>query len=98
MADQFPPFLWSGPDACVRYANDFAAVAKRARLVALGATVRSTTTIPAGSRLYAVTRVTLTPTVAGRDPSPEDGIWTFVLLRAPRGWKIASMSWGTLAH
>ncbi len=93
--DEFPPYLWTGRDACARFARAFAAVARHARLTSMTAATKATVVTRSPGRVYVTARVTLTPVVRG-DPMPENGTWTFVLVRSPHGWKIASMAWGTL--
>jgi hypothetical protein len=95
VVDEFPPFLWTGPDACARYANAFAAVTKHVNVTAFTERTRSTTVTRAPGRILVVTHVTRTPYVAG-DAKPEDGTWTFVLTRSARGWTIASLTWSAL--
>ncbi len=96
VVDEFPPHLWTGHDACARFANDFGVLARRVHLTSITAETTSSVVTRSPGRVYAIAQVTLTP-VVGDKPMPEHGTWTFVLVRSPRGWKIASMTWGTLA-
>jgi ketosteroid isomerase-like protein len=95
VVDEFPPYLWTAPGACTRFARDFSAVARDAHLTGITAVTKATVVTRSLGRVYAVTRVTLTLLVGGKTVR-EDGTWTFVVMRSGGAWKIASMTWATI--
>jgi hypothetical protein len=96
--DEFPPYSWRGPDACVRWATAFKAFITQAKLSAFQTTVAPMPFIDvSGNRAYMVAQVTFTAMMAGKRV-PDVGTWTFVLVKSGTAWKITSLAWGTLHH
>lgn len=96
VVDEFSPYMWSGADACVRWAAGFKAFAKQAKLTNFKGTVlpKPFTDI-SGPRTYMVARVRFDALLDGK-PISEEGTWTFVVVKTGAVQKIASLSWGTL--
>jgi hypothetical protein len=98
VVDEFPPYSWRGPDACVRWATAFKAFIAQAKLSAFQTTIAPNPFIDvSGDRAYLVAQVTFTAMMAGKRV-PDAGTWTFVLAKSGTGWKITSLAWGTLHH
>jgi hypothetical protein len=91
--DDFPPHAWSGPTACADWWNAFVGANKKndmswgTLLLGTGWHVAVT-----ANRGYTVFPATYTYRVKGR-PAKDSGIFTLVLIRAPRGWRIVAWSW-----
>jgi ketosteroid isomerase-like protein len=98
IVDEFPPYSWSGPDTCVRWAAAFKAFAAQAKLSGFRGTVAPQPFIDVtGNLAYVVAKVTFNATMSGK-PMSEQGTWTFVVSKSGTGWKITSLAWGTLHH
>lgn len=96
--DEFAPYVWSGADACARWAAAFKAFAAKMKMGGFKATVSpNPITDVSGSRAYVVAKVKFDGTMAGK-PISENGSWTFVAVKSGAGWKITSLAWGTLDH
>ena len=94
--DEFPPYVWTGEEACVKWSADFVAFAKQIKLTNMHATLAPKPFVDmGGGRIYVTTRATGTAMFAGK-PMTEAGTWTFVLVKDGNAWKAASLSWGTL--
>ena len=98
IVDEFAPYAWSGPDACVKWAAAFKAFAKQYKIANFKAAVLGTPfTDVSGTRAYMTARMSFHATMAGK-PIPEEGTWTFVLTKAGGSWKITQQDWGVLHH
>jgi Domain of unknown function (DUF4440) len=96
--DEFPPYSWKGPDACVRWAAAFKAFITQAKLTKFQTTVAPNPFIDvSGDHAYLVAQVTFSAMMAGKRV-PDAGSWTFVLVKSGSAWKITSLAWGTLHH
>jgi hypothetical protein len=98
VVDEFSPYLWSGADACVRWAAGFKAFAKQIKLTNVKGTVAPKPfTDVSGARTYLVARVTFAGLMDGK-PISEQGTWTFVVVKTGAAQKITALAWGTLHH
>jgi ketosteroid isomerase-like protein len=98
VVDEFAPYSWSGPDACVRWAAGFKAFAAHLKLTGFKGTAAPNPFVDVtGSHAYLTSKVTFNATMSGK-PISEQGTWTFVLAKSGTAWKITSMAWGTLHH
>jgi ketosteroid isomerase-like protein len=98
VVDEFAPYSWSGPDACVRWAAAFKTFAAQAKLSGFKSKVAPNPfTDVTGGRAYVVAQVTFSAAMSGK-PMSEAGTWTFVLVKSGAGWKAMSLAWGTLHH
>ena len=98
VVDEFPPYSWRGPDACVRWATAFKAFIAQAKLTSFQTTIAPNPFVDvSGNHAYLVAQVTFTAMMAGKRV-PDVGTWTFVLVKSGTGWKITSLAWGTLHH
>ena len=96
--DEFPPYSWSGPDACARWSAAFKAFAAKLKLSGFKGKVAPKPFIDVGgNNAYVVAKMTFDAMMAGK-PMSEQGTWTFVAAKAGTGWKITSIAWGTLHH
>jgi hypothetical protein len=96
--DEFPPYSWSGPDACVRWSAAFKVFAAKLKLSGFkGSIAPKPFTDVSGNHGYLTANVTLHAMMSGK-PLTEQGTWTFVAVKAATGWKITSIAWGTLHH
>ncbi len=98
VVDEFAPYAWSGPDACVKWAAAFKAFATQYKMANFKAAVVGTPfTDVSGTHAYMTARMSFHATMAGK-PIPEEGTWTFVLTKAGGSWKITQQDWGVLHH
>lgn len=92
--DEYPPYVWSGPGAREKWAQDFGAHAARNEisdgLVKLGAPVHVEVT---GDRAYAVMRADYSFKMKGREIKEVDAIWTVTLQKIDAAWRINGFSW-----
>jgi hypothetical protein len=96
--DEFSPYSWSGPDACIRWAAAFKAFATQMKMSGFKGMVAPKPFIDVtGNRAYVVGNVTFHATMSGTAIS-EQGTWTLVLMKSGAAWKITSLAWGTLHH
>lgn len=96
--DEFAPYSWSGPDACVKWAAAFKVFAAQIKLSGVKGTAAPKPFIDvSGNHAYVVAKVTFGGTMAGK-PMSEQGTWTFVVMKSGDAWTITSMAWGTLHH
>jgi hypothetical protein len=96
--DEFAPYTWSGPDACVRWAAAFKVFAAQAKLTGFkGAAAPNPFIDVTGSRAFMTAKVTFHAAMSGKAMT-EEGTWTFVLAKSGTSWKITSLAWGTLHH
>ena len=98
VVDEFAPYSWSGPDACVRWSAAFKTFAAQLKLTGFKGTIAPMPfTDVSGSHGYITAKVTLHAMLSGK-PISEQGTWAFVAAKAGTGWKITSVAWGTLHH
>ena len=98
VVDEFPPYSWTGADACVRWATAFKAFVAQAKLSGFQTTIAPKPFIDvSGNHAYLVAQVTFTAMMDGKR-IPDVGTWTFVLAKSGTAWKITSLAWGTLHH
>jgi ketosteroid isomerase-like protein len=96
--DEFPPYSWSGADACARWAAAFKVFAASLKLTNLKATVKANPFVDvSGTHAYLVAQVKFDAMMAGK-PVPEEGTWTFVCVKSGGAWKVTNLTWGTLHH
>ena len=94
--ENYPPFIFSGKDAVVRWEVGFRTHAE-GRLTDLTAKFGPAEDFSvAGSRAYFVLPTTWTGRSEGK-PFEEFGAWSFVLDRTGAGWKILGYGWGVTA-
>ncbi|MBC5800898.1 MAG: hypothetical protein GIX03_03725 [Candidatus Eremiobacteraeota bacterium] len=97
VVDDFPPYTWSGPDACRRW---FAALQKS--LSATGTTgLKVTEATPVfsdatPSRTYIVLAMRLSMNVKHKTAS-QAGDWTLVLHKRGSTWRVATAAWAQRA-
>lgn len=93
ITDEFAPFHWTSGDVGTQWStrfttsNDAAGITKP--FIVLGA---PTEYVVSTTRAYVVFPGRFTPLVHGK-PFVETGYWTFVLVKASAGWKVASQAW-----
>jgi hypothetical protein len=93
IADEFAPFIWTGPNAQDRFFADFGKTLAELKMT----DTKLVTGEPkylyvAGARAYAVVPLKITANIAGK-PYNESGWMTITLLQSNGVWKIASQSW-----
>jgi len=92
--DEFPPYTWSGADACAGWLAAFKAFALHVKLTKLkGAVVGTPFVDAAGARGYVTARVHFTADIDGK-PLTDDGTWTMVVTRTSGEWKATHIAWG----
>jgi len=94
--DEFPPYAWSGPNACSDWANDFDANARKKALtdpvVKLG---KPRHVDVAGDRAYVVVPANYKYKVKGKATTQAGSTLTVALQRTAAGWRITAWSWST---
>jgi ketosteroid isomerase-like protein len=96
--DEYPPYSWSGADACPRWAAAFKAFAAQIKLTNPKVTVKPNPFVDvSGNRAYVTAQVRVDAVVAGK-PLSDEGTWAFVLTKSGGTWKVTSMAWGVLHH
>jgi ketosteroid isomerase-like protein len=96
--DHVPPYVFRGPTACQ---DEWDAVLAWITREKIAVTDYSSLGDPAfvdetPDRVYAVYPATAALSRRGKRQI-ERGLWTFVVRREPAGWRIASVTWSTLA-
>lgn len=98
IVDEFPPYSWSGPDACVRWSAAFKAFTASLKMSGFKSIFAPHPYIDAsGVHGYVVAKVNFTGMMAGK-PIGDEGTWTFVLAKSGTAWKITSIAWGATKH
>jgi hypothetical protein len=96
--ENFAPFIFAGAGAVGRWEAGFRAHAARGRLTGLVAALGPAQDFrAAGGRAYFCLPTTWTGQ-SGGEPFEEHGAWSFVLVRAGRGWRILGYGWGVTAY
>jgi hypothetical protein len=92
--ENFPPFVFAGRDAAVRWERGFRKHAMAGALTNLAAEFAPAQDFSADrSRAFFVLPTIWTGHASGF-PFRERGAWSFVLLRSGRGWRILGYGWG----
>jgi len=96
VVDEFAPYVWSGADACAKWAAAFKAFAAQMKITNPKGTVKPNPLVDiSGNRAYMTAQLRFDATMAGK-PVPEEGTWTFVLVKSGGAWKVTNLAWGTL--
>lgn len=94
--DEFPPYAWSGGNACSDWANDFDADAKKKGLTdPFVKLARPRHVEVVGDRGYVVVPATYTYKKQGKAASQKGATLTVALQRTPAGWRITAWAWST---
>jgi ketosteroid isomerase-like protein len=98
VVDEFAPYAWNGPDACVKWAAAFKAFAAQMKLTNPKATIKPKPFVDtSATAAYMTAQMRFAGTLAGK-PFSEEGTWTFVLVKSGTGWKITHQVFGVLHH
>jgi ketosteroid isomerase-like protein len=98
VVDEFPPYAWNGPGACVKWAAGFKAFAAQVKLTHPKATIKPKPFVDmSGTAAYMTAQMRFEGVLAGK-PFSEEGTWTFVLVKSGAGWKITHQVFGVLHH
>jgi ketosteroid isomerase-like protein len=98
VVDEFPPYSWNGPDACVKWAAAFKAFAVQMKLTNPKATIKPKPFVDtSATAAYMTAEMRFAGMLAGK-PFSEEGTWTFVLVKSGGGWKITHQVFGVLHH
>jgi ketosteroid isomerase-like protein len=96
LVDDFPPFVWQGPDGCAKWWSDNQALAKAEALtdekVILGKPLRLSVT---GDHAYLITRDDFIFAAKGKRMKETGAIHTFVLQKSASGWRVSSETWAS---
>jgi hypothetical protein len=91
--ENFPPYLFTGPNAAKRWESEFRAhvQGELANLVVRFGEPHDFSRY--GDRIYVVLPTTWSGRYRGKN-FEESGAWSFVLEKEPAGWRIVAYAWG----
>lgn len=92
--DEFAPFVWHGAGACATWMKDYDADASRRGItdgvVTLGTPLHVDVD---GNRAYLVIPSTYAFKLKGKAVKETGSLFTFAMLKGPKGWHIVGWSW-----
>ena len=92
--DEFPPYVWHGARACIDWADDFAADAKKNGITDPVVTLGKPRNVDVtGDRAYLVIPANYKFKVKGKPASETGSIFTVALRKWPTGWRITGWAW-----
>jgi len=92
--DEFAPYLWSGADACGRWAADFDADAKKRGVEPLKVTLGKARHVDVvGDRAYVVAPASYSYKLKGKPRTERGATMTLALQKSGSDWKIVAWSW-----
>lgn len=92
--DEFPPHEWHGEGACMNWANDYEADAKKNRITDGVVTLGTPKYVDiSGDRAYVVIPSNYTFKKKGKRFAEMGSMFTFALQRESAGWRIVGWSW-----
>jgi len=92
--DEFPPFAWSGPNACDEWAKDFDAAAKKDGMTDAKVWMGAPTTVDvAGDRAYVIAPTKFSYKVKGKATTEPPARLTIALQKKGNDWKIVAWTW-----
>jgi hypothetical protein len=92
--DEFPPHEWHGTNACMTWANDFAADAKKKGLTDFVVTLGNPRHVDVtADHAYVVVAANLAYKEKGRPGKEVGSMMTFALQKDTLGWRITGWSW-----
>jgi hypothetical protein len=92
--DEFPPFVWQGKDACVRWNTDLEAFNKSIGLTPEGMKRGKPRRIDvSGNYAYVVVPVDYTYTEQGKAGMEKGALLTVALRKEAAGWRITGWAW-----
>ncbi len=98
VVDEFPPYQWTGADACGKDYDAFAVWAKQVKLTKPHGVIVGTPYVDtSGSHGYVSFHVHNTGLIAGK-PAVDDGVFSIVATKTGGSWKITTMAWALLHH
>ena len=94
IVDEFAPFVWHGGGACAMWIKDYDADAARRGItdgvVTLGTPLHVDVD---GNRAYVVIPSTYAFKLRGKAVRETGSLFTFAMLKGPKGWRIVGWSW-----
>ena len=94
IVDEFAPFVWHGTGACATWMKDYDADAARRGItdgvVTLGTPLHVDVD---GNRAYLVIPSTYAFKLKGKAVKETGSLFTFAMLKGPKGWRIVGWSW-----
>jgi hypothetical protein len=94
IVDEFAPFVWHGTGACATWMKDYDTDAARRGItdgvVTLGTPLHVDVD---GNRAYLVIPSTYAFKLKGKAIKETGSLFTFALLKGPKGWRIVGWSW-----
>ena len=94
IVDEFAPFVWHGAGACATWMKDYDSDAARRGItdgaVTLGAPLHVDVD---GNRAYVVIPSTYAFKLKGKAVKETGSLFTFAMLKGPKGWRIVGWSW-----
>ena len=94
IVDEFAPFVWHGNGACAAWMKDYDTDAARRGItdgvVTLGTPLHVDVD---GNRAYVVIPSTYAFKLKGKAVKETGSLFTFAMLKGPKGWRIVGWSW-----
>jgi len=94
IVDEFAPFVWHGTGACATWMKDYEADAVRRGItdgvVTLGTPLHVDVD---GDHAYLVIPSTYAFKLKGKAVKETESLFTFAMLKGPKGWRIVGWSW-----
>jgi ketosteroid isomerase-like protein len=92
--DDFSPHTWQGPTACADWESGYEDWAKQNNVTEGRVTIAKPWHVNVtGSRAYVVVPATFAYKDHGKSVMQTGSVWTVVLVKAARGWRITAWAW-----
>jgi len=92
--DEFAPFVWQGAGACAAWMKDYDADAARRGITDGAVTLGTPLHVDVdNTRAYLVIPSTYAFKLKGKAVRETGSLFTFALLKGPKGWRIVGWSW-----
>ena len=94
IVDEFAPFVWHGAGACATWMKDYDADAARRGITEGVVTLGTPLHVDIdGVRAYLVIPSTYAFKLKGKAVKETGSLFTFAMLKGPKGWRIVGWSW-----
>jgi ketosteroid isomerase-like protein len=94
--DEFPPYEWHGPKACMKWIDDFGVDAKKNAITNGSVTLGKPRHVEiSGDLAYVVIPSDYDYKEKGKPVKQKGSMFTLVLKKAAEGWRITAWSWAS---